>query len=272
MGPKVFAGRFTRAERIRQRRHINLDDAALSDATKTRYYGALKKILPTLEKCNSLASLDDLVCDWIHTMWESGEPLLTIGDALSALNFFQPWTKRQVPHSWKLFSVWRRLEIPCRAPPLTEELVFSLAAFALARADLEMSAVLVLAFHCLLRTGEAMTVCLEDLILGDTSGICRLQGTKSGRRNAANEAITITDFRVLEILRTLKEVRDAKRLSHIPIWSRSPARFRILFRALMLKFDLQGHQFRPYSLRRGSSNNRVVWKWRYCAGDGNPRA
>eukprot|EP00438_Fugacium_kawagutii_P022803 Skav204861 [mRNA] locus=scaffold2222:4477:5400:+ [translate_table: standard] len=253
MVAKLFAGKFTRAERIRQRRHINLEDAALTEATKVRYYSALKKILPTLENCQHLSALDDDVCEWIHSMWESGEPLLTIGDALSAMHFFQPWTKRQVPHSWKLFSVWRRLEIPCRAPPLTEELVFTMAGFALQRADLEMAAVLTLSFHCLLRTGEALSVRLEDLLLGDQSGICRLHNTKSGRRVSADEAISITDFRVLEILKSLQLVRQSKHLNNIPLWSRSASQFRILFRALTQKIGVDHHNFRPYSLRRGGA-------------------
>eukprot|EP00438_Fugacium_kawagutii_P035013 Skav208029 [mRNA] locus=scaffold2714:526222:528848:- [translate_table: standard] len=240
-------------ERIRQRRHINLDDAALTEATKRRYYAALRKVLPVLEHTQVVTQLDDNICDWIHYMWESGEPLLTIGDALSALHFFQPWTKRQVPRSWKLFSVWRKLEIPCRAPPLTEELVFSMAGFALARADLEMAAVLTLSFHCLLRTGEALQVTVEDLLLGSDSGICRLQGTKSGQRFAANEAISITDFRVLDILKALQDVRSHQPLQQVPIWSRSAAQFRFLFRSLTYKFGIEAHAFRPYSLRRGGA-------------------
>ena len=126
---RLLAGRFSRAERARMRKQINLEDASLSDKTRTRYYNALRKVLPTVENATSPESLDLKLCDWIHQMWYDGEPLLTIGDALSALHFFQPWTRRKVPHAWKLFSTWRRLEIPSRALPLTWRIVCGLAAF-----------------------------------------------------------------------------------------------------------------------------------------------
>lgn len=251
----VFAGRFTRAERVRQRQSVDLDDAALTDATRQRYYSALRKLLPVVESCPSIHQLDDRICLWIHRMWKLGEPLLTIGDALSALHFYEPWTKRNIPHSWKLFSVWRRVEIPCRAPPLTWALVTSLSAYALDHNDLELAGILLLAFHCLLRTGEALGVTFHDLVLGADSGICRLQDTKSGRRNAANEAISITDPTVLEVLRTLKDIRASRALEHLPIWSRSAGQFRAVFQKILVRFGLAEHGFKPYSLRRGGATH-----------------
>lgn len=253
MVARIFAGRFSRAERVRQRRHINLEDASLTDATRSRYYAALRKLLPAVEGCDLLHELDDKLCLWIRRMWEEGEPSLTIGDGLSALHHFQPWTKRRIPHSWKLFSIWRKVEVPCRAPPLTWELVCALAGYELHRNHLEMSCLLLVSFHCLLRTGEALKLRLSDVILGASAGICRLQDTKSGRRNAANEAISITDGTVLECLRTLMEVRRCQQLEHAPLWNQTAASFRKRFKHLMVKFGLEGHAFRPYSLRRGGA-------------------
>lgn len=81
----IFAGRFSRAEKRRLRRNVQLDDAALTDKTKTRCYLALRKLLPYFEKSRSPGDLDNQVCKWIRRMWGCGEPLLTIGDGLSAL-------------------------------------------------------------------------------------------------------------------------------------------------------------------------------------------
>eukprot|EP00435_Cladocopium_sp_Y103_P051810 s858_g16.t1 len=138
-GPRLLAGRFSRAERIRQRAKIHLDDAALTPQTQARYYGALNKLLPFVEKANHAAELDTVVCQWVRKMWAHGEPLLTIGDGLSALHFYQPWTKRQVPHAWKLFAIWRKIEVPSRAPPLTKSLVLAMAAYEWEQEHYEMA-------------------------------------------------------------------------------------------------------------------------------------
>ena len=97
----VFSGRFSRAERAKRRSRISLDDAALGDKTRERYYLALRKLLDHIGPCDELFVLDAKACDWIRKMWREGEPLLTIGDALSALHYYEPTTKRGIPHAWK---------------------------------------------------------------------------------------------------------------------------------------------------------------------------
>ena len=251
----VLAGKAPRAERKRKRKNIVLEDAALTDKTRSRYYGALRKLPLFIENVSSEAALDTTVCEWIHLMWKSGEPLLTIGDALSAFHFYEPWSKRKLPHSWKLFAVWRRIEIPSRAPPLTLELVRAMSAYELSKGNLEMSTLLVLSFHCSLRAGEALKLRAVDFTLNSSHGICSLKETKSGRRNSANEAISITDPIVLDLLTTLCLVKQDLGLELQPLWSSSGSAFRTRFRNLCISFGLQSHHFRPYSLRRGGATH-----------------
>ena len=186
-------------------------------------------------------------------MWKKGEPILTIGDGLSALHFYQPWTKRRIPHAWKLFAIWRKIEIPSRAPALTWSLVESMAAYEWEQERYEMATVLLLAFHCLLRTGELLKVTADDFSLGKCSGICSSKDTKSGIRFNANEAISITNPLVLEVVRTLVSVRQSHNLGTLPLWSRTPAQFRRRVRDLCDLMGLQGHNFRPCSIRRGGA-------------------
>jgi integrase len=252
---RILAGKFTRKERIRQRQAISLDDAALTDKTQERYYSALRKILPTVERARNADHMDALLCNWIRRMWKTGEPLLTIGDAWSGLHFFIPSTKRKIPHAWKLFGIWRRVEIPSRAPPLTERLVRSMAAFEVSLGNLEMAACLLLGFHCLLRTGEILALRLEDILLGSESGICTLTHTKSGLRRNAAEAVSIEDVVVLEVLRILVLHRRDTRQEALPVWSGTGAQFRQRFAFLCKNFDLSSQSFRPYSLRRGGATH-----------------
>ena len=252
---KVFSGRFSRAERARRRKSISLDDAALGDKTRERYYLALRKLLDFTGPCDELFLLDLKACDWIRKMWKDGEPLLTIGDALSALHFYEPSTKRGIPHAWKLFAVWRKVEIPSRAPPLTWYIVKAFASYELNMGNLEMATSLMLAFHCLLRTGEVLALTLGDFTISKHQGICSLIGTKSGKRNAANEVITINDPLVLQLLQELLFLRRQHHSLNTLLYSSSSATFRKRFSFLCTHLGLQSFVFRPYSLRRGGATD-----------------
>ena len=254
-GAKLLAGRFSRAEKVRRRKRINLDDAALTPKTRARYFVALRKLFKFVGNPESFAHLDDSVSNWIRKMWKEGEPLLTIGDALSALHYYEPMTKRQIPHSWKLFSVWRRVEIPSRAPPLTWVLVKSFAAYFLFHGSLEMATVLMVAFHCLLRTGEFLKLMTDDIILGKKQAIISLRDTKSGRRNSSNEVISVTDPLVLLLLTDLVTSLRTKSLGNLFLFSGTAAQFRRQFKHVCDIFGLQNHAFRPYSLRRGGATD-----------------
>lgn len=251
--PRVIAGRFSRKERQFHRAKIDLEDAALTDQTRTRYYLALRKIIKYVERATPEDQLDSLLCLWIKKMWKTGEPLLTVGDALSALHFYQPWTKRRIPHSWKLFAVWRRVELPSRAPPLTWTLVTALAGYEWHLGNYEMAVVLLVAFHCLLRTGEFLSLTANDVSLGPISGVISLKGTKTGVRNNSNEVVSVTCPLVLEFLRFLVLARRDLGLTALPFWSSSPHQFRCRFRELCNLLGVSEHNFRPYSLRRGGA-------------------
>lgn len=253
LGPKIISGRFSKGQRKRRRSGINLEEAALSDQTRSRYYIALNKLTPALTGVRSLPHMDELCCDWIHKMWESGEPLLTIGDALSALHYFQPFTRRGIPHAWKLFSTWRKIEVPSRAPPLTEALVRSMSAYELHHNRLEMATCLMLAFYALLRTGELLSLTTEDVLLGRQAAVLSLQSTKTSKRYAAHDAISVQDPFALELLSTLLEVRKSNRPYRLGIWSGTSQHCRNGFRRLTEIFGLQNHRSRPYSLRRGGA-------------------
>lgn len=252
-GPKTIFGRADKRQRILRRKNIDLEEAALSPQTRSRYYMALRLLIPVLTKVDHLGELDEDICSWIHRMWKKGEPLLTVGDALSALHFFQPYTKRQIPHSWKLFSVWRRIEVPARAPPLTQQLVRAMAAYELSQDNIEMSVCLILGFHALLRTGELLQITPADCLIKGEAGLVRLASTKTSQRFAADDALSLVDPICLDLLSTLIAIRREQRLTHLPLWSGSPQSFRTRFNKLCVNFGLQGFGFRPYSLRRGGA-------------------
>ena len=251
--PRLLAGRQTRAEKVKQRSKIDLEAASLSDKTRARYYYALHKLEPWLDRVEDLISLDELCCDWVLRMWKRGEPLLVVGDGLSALHFFQPFTKRQIPHAWKLFATWRKVEVPSRAPPLTQQLVRSMSYYELDRGNIQMATLLVLGFHALLRTGEILSVRAADVLIGKDAAIVRLRSTKTSTRFAAHDAISSTDRIVLELLSYLCQIRRESRCEQLPLWNGTAQAFRVRFSQLCEAYGVAHHGFRPYSLRRGGA-------------------
>ena len=245
-------GKRSREERKHERRHIVLKDAAISSKTQERYYLAMNLLLPILVGIDTFLQLDSAICEWIQQRWEDGESIHVISDALCALHHYEPWTKRQIPESWRMFAIWRRLESPNRAPPLTAEIVYAIANFALDRGQIMFAAMLLLGFFGLLRTGEMLQVCSKDLLIGSTSGICRLVDTKTGKRNMATEVVSIEDDFSLQVLKTASQVHPSRRT---PIWSFSASSFRNTFNWYLNYFQLGPHGFRPYSLRRGGATH-----------------
>ena len=155
--------------------------------------------------------------------------------------------------SWKLFGVWRKLESPGRAPPLTKEIIYSWANYAIEHQDLIFAGLILLGFFALLRTGELLQVRAKDLLLDDSNGIVTLFGTKTGQRDNVGEMVSFSDFFTLETLKIVQQLQKERDLLHVPICHRSAQSFRTQFRSYCSRFDLLQHNFRPYSLRRGGA-------------------
>jgi integrase len=196
----------TRKGRQKQRAGIRLRDFTITAKTKARYESAVALILPFLEEQESLAFIDEVVMDWMELQWCKGETVNNIADCLSGLHWFCPEYKGRLRQSWKLFKSWRRIECPQKAAPLTVPIVCAVIARALELDALAFAALIALSFHCMLRTGEALA-----LQLGDEVGICSLYSSKSGLRTGSEEAVSIRDLLVLDLLRTLAMVGGSSR-------------------------------------------------------------
>ena len=208
---------------------------------------------PVLTLVQSELELDERIADWIQDEFEDGCPLHLVADALSGLHHFEPYTKKKLSKSWRLYSIWRRYEVPCRAPPLTQEIVLAMAGYCLKHAELTMGALLLLGFHCLMRTGELLQVRPCDFICDHQVGLVSIPSTKSGVRNNVAESVTIRDAITLETVLAMLEVRRAQGFDKTPCWDRSGSAFRDLFRRILCKLQVDDLNFRPYSLRRGGA-------------------
>lgn len=249
---KFFAGPRGRRER-QKARNLRLADLGVSAKTQERYYDAVRKVWKTIENSRTFEDMDDRIGVWIEKRFSAGEPLNTISDALSGLHYFVPASKKKLPLSWKLFSVWRRYEIPSRAPPITADLVWAFAGKCLANLDFVMGSLLLLGFHCCLRTGEMLGISADDLLVNSRTGIVHLKTSKGGLRHNVKESVTIECPVVRQVVLQMIDIQREAGLSAVPLWSHSGQAFRTAFYRLCKEFDVLHLNLRGYSLRRGGA-------------------
>ena len=250
--PKLLF-RTTQRERIVARKGINLSDATITKRTQERYYNAVRKLLPRIEKVDDASRLDSAVTDWVEHEWRTGATLSSVSDGLCGLVHFEPYTKKLIPSAWRLFKAWRRVESPNRAPPLTKDLVYAMAYYCVLHNDLALGALLLLAFFALLRTGEVLAVCGNDLMFHRQSALVRLSDTKTGKRHCAGETVAFDDPFTIDILHELLLLRKDQVGLSVPLWLLSPQGFRYRFAHLLRRLGISNLGFRPYSLRRGGA-------------------
>ena len=111
-----------------------------------------------------------------------------------------------------------------------------------------MSALILLGFHALLRTGEILQIRPCDFILDKQRGLVSLPSSKSGVRYNSRE-----DPSTLETVRAMLEMKHQQGLARVPCWQHSGSSFRNLFRRAVDAVELGHLGFRPYSLRRGGA-------------------
>lgn len=245
--------RRTRTERRTERRGIQLREAGVSIRTRIAYFVALRLLLPFIENIQSESELDTAVAEWVELCWEDGESLYTVGNALSGLHFFEPITKRKIPTAWRLFATWRKLEWPARAPPITREIILSMAYYGICHHDIFFSCLLCLGFFTLLRTGELLNLRGSDLLVNSSQVVVSLKNTKTGQRNSADEMVTTDDLFTIMVVQTARDVLASHgALSH-RLWEFSGQAFRSHFDAYLKRFKIQSLGFRPYSMRRGGA-------------------
>lgn len=249
--PRVLLAARTQKARKEQRKGIRLRDYTVTQKTKERYERAVGRLLPFLEAQPSLDDLDGVLCDYIELEWSRGESVGYIADTLSGMHFFWPQIKGSLRLAWKMFKSWRRIESPQKAPPLTVSIVKAVIGRSVELNDLAFGALFALAFHCMLRTGEFLALQYKDLELSDECGIVSLYSSKSGLRTGSEEAVSIRDPLVLNLLRTLAQVE--KHSEGQRLWPYSAQSFRNRFEQYMRFFRIAHLRMKPYSLRRGGA-------------------
>ncbi len=83
--------------------------------------------------------------------------------------------KRILPGSWSLLGTWQRLEVPSRAPPISELVLKGLAGYAWSCQRYDIACLLLTGFHAMLRAGEMLGITREAVAIHtETSGVLAL--------------------------------------------------------------------------------------------------
>ena len=141
-----------------------------------------------------------------------------------------------------------------RAPPMPVQVALALAWYFVRMGHLGGAFLILLGFDCFLRTGELLSLILDDISYGDdNAGIVKLEHTKSGQRHAAFEASTINDPMCIQLFRILIRELAPNTSRRNYIFVMKPHVFYSLFKKGLAWLGLESFGFHPYSLRRGGA-------------------
>jgi hypothetical protein len=190
---------------------------------------------------SSYDALDRQVVQFIEYLWAEGQPKSLAADTLSGIQHLL-LRKHILDGSWKLYGAWGKSEWPARAPPLTMFMVGALANLALLDGRTDYASLLLVGFHCFLRTMEMLGLHSTSVSIDDGgAGVLHLGETKSGKRKGAEEMVTTLDPSVIGLLTML--LRSQK--SPGPLLCSSPRRFRLWFSRALERRQLAHYNFKP---------------------------
>ena len=85
---------------------------------------------------------------------------------LSGIQHFLPRCRKKLVAAWRLYGAWNRLEYPARAPPMDRVLMLCVAGRFWRRGHRRSALMIVLAFHCYVRTGEFLRLRKRHVAVG----------------------------------------------------------------------------------------------------------
>ena len=146
--------------------------------------------------------------------------------------------------------------MPAQAAPMTPLMALALAGLFLMIGQEPAAVMTIVAFHCMLRTGELFLPCRRQVVFAadGLSAVIILNDTRSTNRQGGSELITVDDPMVVRALRR----RCLGLLPGDMLMDLTQPAFRQLFTRAVRFFDLVELRILPYSLRRGGA----TWDFR----------
>ena len=154
-----------------------------------------------------------------------------------------------------MLKTWQLHELPARATPFTWTTLQVVLGYTHSISS-QTSLGLLLAFKCLLRTGELLGVTNKDIIVSpdQSSILVRLGLTKTASRNPSSGTVHVIDT---VLARLLSEWQNQVAWD-APLIPFSASKFRIFFQQVLSACGLQDLNLKPYSLRRGGATDMWI--------------
>jgi hypothetical protein len=246
----------TRTERANERAAIGrLSANRVSERTRQRYLIAAEQFLAWvrghgLPHASTWEELEWQLTEYVEYLWETGETKGLANDTLSGVSHFLR-TRRRYPGAWQLLTVWSRLEVPNRAPPLSAHMAMALAGWGLQQGRIDFSAAVVTGFHLSLRVAEILSLAQHVITIGpDFRGGVSLPWTKTSQQRGAREVVSIDDPLVGWLITEALAVSP-----HSKVLQMSGPAFRVMFNTGIAALGLSQIGYRPYSIRRGGATH-----------------
>ena len=179
---------WVRHETKEKRRNIGrLTNNIVTQRIRKRYNLCVNNFVTTwrMSLSGSAETIDEALADYIECLCTDGEPTSSINYLLAGVQLFCPRLRTQIPRAWQLVKAWQRKELPERAPPFIPLIVQALACWWLSHGKWGLAVGTLLAFHCLLHTGEmspfVKMACHKGRCTGRCPGVGNHHGWKIGR-------------------------------------------------------------------------------------------
>src|SRR5687767_10687721 len=194
----------------RSRRRF-LASQALTRGTRRRYLRAIENFLSWAtelgEEPETIADLDELGCEYIDHLYDTGGARSAASNLLFGLKFFLPGAKSRLHLMTRSVRGWERLQPSVSFPPLTWELCCAMAIKATKSGYSAVGAAMLLQFDCLLRLSELVALRREDIVFeGDPryprefkGCLLCLRHTKTGR----DQSVTVENPDVIRLLQRI---------------------------------------------------------------------
>ena len=251
---KAAKARAVRAQRISERLKLGpLRDRVVSAVTLKRYKGSVKEFfrwcrIHGYRTPSSTEDFDMLITAYAEMLWCEGDPRTVLAYTLAGFSHLVPSLRHRLNGSWRVYVAWGKSEPAQQAPPLTRFMTQAIAGWFISEGLCGAGLGILLAFNCILRTGELFELLKKDFTLGARSLLILLRDTKVGVRfGYLQETFCKDKWLVCKLVKFLRSLQNGDKLIQM-----LPARFRKLW-ALALKACGIDKKYKPYSLRRGGA-------------------
>ena len=232
-------------------------EAAIKPPTRRRYKRAVAGFLKYLdllgEEPETYSELDDLACDYLQHLYDTGRGRSLGADVLYGLKFFLPAARNKLYLTTLALRGWERLSPSISWPPLTWDLCVAMAVKAAKTGYAAHGLAMLLQFDCLLRLSELINLKKRDVIFaGDPrfpaefkGALLCLPSTKTGR----HQSVTVEHPDVISLLRDVCNALPSDDSAVFPF--RADA-YRRLFKRVAASLGLSA-RYVPHSCRHGGA-------------------